>query len=419
MKCLCAARIDELADSNEPAIIQKKDDHSPRAGANNNAQPLNESTSKVVDEADESILQVDNFTEEEMHYDPVNVSINAPDDEFNLDDNESSGDEGVPEDKFPEDFLIDATSVATTESEVAFHQPESTLCAKGKGADKQHDFRNDPEVWKWVQKLVSEEIRNSQKTTTPAKGSNSSPVAKSPSDTTVYALPLHRINKNRPINVMDRMVNKDLARSYNLLNVDPVESQVTQGIEEIRLNLPNIAGVGRLPTDRRVESDDAIPGPSTQQDLAAEARKRGNEAITEAEKFKASVAPLPGMNNMQYFSTEAMDDEFFHITSHIDNSLKEKIEKGEFVDLEKLLARPYQQIQNAQRLELITKDGNTYFAPVNDRGGKIGNVKRWEQAFRVYAAIYSKANPSRSAEIWQYVHVIHTAASAYAWDNVM
>ena len=36
----------------------------------------------------------------------------------------------------------------------------------------------------------------------------------------------------------------------------------------------------------------------------------------------------------------------------------------------------------------------------------------------MYAAIYSKANPTRSAEIWQYLHIINTAASSYAWENV-
>ena len=34
------------------------------------------------------------------------------------------------------------------------------------------------------------------------------------------------------------------------------------------------------------------------------------------------------------------------------------------------------------------------------------------------AAIYSEANPSRAAEIWQYIHVINTATSSYIWENV-
>ena len=46
------------------------------------------------------------------------------------------------------------------------------------------------------------------------------------------------------------------------------------------------------------------------------------------------------------------------------------------------------------------------------------DCKKWEQAFRVYEAIYSKANSSRSAEIWHYLYIINTAVSSYAWENV-
>ena len=53
-----------------------------------------------------------------------------------------------------------------------------------------------------------------------------------------------------------------------------------------------------------------------------------------------------------------------------------------------------------------------------DRDKKISGVHKWEQAFRVYAAIYSQANPLRSAEIWQYVYIINKAASVFSWHNV-
>ena len=33
-------------------------------------------------------------------------------------------------------------------------------------------------------------------------------------------------------------------------------------------------------------------------------------------------------------------------------------------------------------------------------------------------AIYTRANHERSSEIWQYIYVIHTVASANPWDNV-
>ena len=60
---------------------------------------------------------------------------------------------------------------------------------------------------------------------------------------------------------------------------------------------------------------------------------------------------------------------------------------------------------------LYQRDGLTYFAPAkNDQ--KISNIHKWEQA------IYSKANPHRTSEIWQYVYGINTAANSFHWNNV-
>ena len=67
---------------------------------------------------------------------------------------------------------------------------------------------------------------------------------------------------------------------------------------------------------------------------------------------------------------------------------------------------------------LFVKDEMTYFTPTVERDLKINNIQHWEQAFWVYAAIYSKANPSRVSEIWQYVHIINSAATTYQWSNI-
>ena len=113
-------------------------------------------------------------------------------------------------------------------------------------------------------------------------------------------------------------------------------------------------------------------------------------------------------------------DDFFHVACHIDSNLKAKIERGEFIDLERLLPKErfgYRSSAEGNKLELVSKDGVAYFTPVNDRS-KISGIRTWEQAFRVYAAIYSKAQPSRASEIWQYIYAINLAAASYAWDNV-
>ena len=51
-------------------------------------------------------------------------------------------------------------------------------------------------------------------------------------------------------------------------------------------------------------------------------------------------------------------------------------------------------------------------------GVKGNNVRKWDQAFRIYSMTYCNANPDRAGEILQYVDIIHTAAASYSWDNV-
>ena len=117
------------------------------------------------------------------------------------------------------------------------------------------------------------------------------------------------------------------------------------------------------------------------------------------------------------------DDEFFNITCHIDPNLQAKIAKGEYVDLERLLpkdpAGPDGNIDDSDesKVELVSKGGHMYFKPIQNN--QINGLHKWEQAFRVYAAIYTQNNPDRACEIWQYMHVINVAASAYQWSNML
>ena len=188
------------------------------------------------------------------------------------------------------------------------------------------------------------------------------------------------------------------------------------------------------------------------------ARIRAEQAIIEAEKFKAAVATPPGRGtiNVNFLTgqdnvctpghqtgmaevatggniqqvggvgiTDAVgitDDDFFHLICHIDPALKLKIEKGEYVDLDRLLSKdrtgPWSGDQfDCERLEWVKTENGTFLMPAK-RQSKINGFRRWEQAFRVYATIYCGANPHRAREIWQYIFVINTAASAFIWDNV-
>ena len=74
------------------------------------------------------------------------------------------------------------------------------------------------------------------------------------------------------------------------------------------------------------------------------------------------------------------DDDFFHVTCHLDDNLREKIERGEFVDLERLLPKD-RQSGKAQddKIEIFSRDGVAYFAPTQDRSGnRINGLRKWE-----------------------------------------
>ena len=125
----------------------------------------------------------------------------------------------------------------------------------------------------------------------------------------------------------------------------------------------------------------------TSQEQAGEVQEsdKGDQMIMEAEKFQAMVEPPRGKSNLTHnselgpvealknvdqselnFKHEQVDyDKFFHLTCHVDGSLKSKIEKGKFVELDKLL--PKRKLHDDNRLEWVTKDGLTFLSPVQDR----------------------------------------------------
>ena len=82
-----------------------------------------------------------------------------------------------------------------------------------------------------------------------------------------------------------------------------------------------------------------------------QARDRAQEMIVEAKQFKAAVNLPKGIIDNPFYKEGGGipdDDEFFHITCHIEPTLKAKIERGEYVELEKLLPK----IKNSAREEV-------------------------------------------------------------------
>ena len=142
-------------------------------------------------------------------------------------------------------------------------------------------------------------------------------------------------------------------------------------------------------------------------------RETLEKLIVEAEKSKIQMFNPTGNKSL----IEVHDD-FFHHSSHIDGTLIAKIEAGKFVELEKLIPKE-KFIHSDGWLQMIYGDGAQFLQPVSEKDTPpINNPRRWEQAFDIYATIYTMKYPHRATEIFRYMFNIRSAATVYVWDNV-
>ena len=138
-------------------------------------------------------------------------------------------------------------------------------------------------------------------------------------------------------------------------------------------------------------------------------------------EFNMIIDQLPKMTldaNSEYVHSAMVDENYLVLGNHVDESTKMKIVRGDYIDLSKLLPKDrVMTMDEPQRMELVTKEGHMYWVPAAE-SSRISNFGKWEQAFRIYANIYSKAYLHRSSELLQYSHLIHTASLSFMWDNV-
>ena len=136
---------------------------------------------------------------------------------------------------------------------------------------------------------------------------------------------------------------------------------------------------------------------------------QAEKLMLESEKYKTVLAAPKGMvpidDDIKLLRKFDDDDDFFHVSCHVDQSMKNKIEAGEYVELEKLLPKEHSarlgcsMSKDSEYMQLVNRDGQTYFAPARSLNERINGIKKWDQAFCIYTAIYSEANPSHASEI--------------------
>ena len=147
--------------------------------------------------------------------------------------------------------------------------------------------------------------------------------------------------------------------------------------------------------------------------------ERAERLIREAELAKAEIFPVSGntLVTQRYCKTAVIDEGYMAVGGHVDEQTYVKIQRGEYVDFGKLIQKDKVLVEEDQRLEMVVRAGRTFYVPVQETA-TIGSYVKWEQAFRVFANIYTKVNPHRSSELIEYNHVIHTISTVYAWDNI-
>ena len=97
----------------------------------------------------------------------------------------------------------------------------------------------------------------------------------------------------------------------------------------------------------------------------------------------------------------------FPIGHHVDQSTKQKIICGQFVNLPQLLVRDP---TNAQPTSTLTMDSQGNIVSQPKQLAKIGSIERWTDAFLIYASIFLAAHPHRLQQLFKYLHDIRLGA---------
>lgn len=148
-------------------------------------------------------------------------------------------------------------------------------------------------------------------------------------------------------------------------------------------------------------------------------REQADAVIRDLHQNKAELAK-PSGESEQFMASLLRDFKHFHLTSHVDPKVRERIKGKDFtVDFRRLLPRSRARAKYDDRLQVVHQEGSTYFVPAGERDVRdINTYKTWEVAFKIFMGIYNESWPERMQELLQYSHVIQTASLTHPWENV-
>ena len=231
---------------------------------------------------------------------------------------------------------------------------------------------------------------------------------------------------------------KDPEISFNYKNRDSTSSEekvnTSDEFMEVDVNERFIAECAREAANSKSrllrDEEGCNEGTSSHDQTRERQISRSDQFIREVEASKARMIKTPGeLTNHSVFNAKELeviqhsvvvDENYMVVGAHLDRNLQSKIINSEYVDFSKLISRDQIGREDENRNELVSRGGSTFFVPVADRliGGGINNFSKWEQAFRIFANVYTKVFPHKASELIQYNHTIYTAAQNFSWENV-
>ena len=258
----------------------------------------------------------------------------------------------------------------------------------------------------------------------------------SPSESTIYkqaVQPNHRTSTsseeadqdNESQNYSDEETYPSRSLNFNTIpkNLSERSGRSGDGQEERARTRdgPSSSGAARFPS--QPPRGPPQPTPEERADSmvreAEAAKVRMLEVAGKGHSNMGACAPVTQQLQGQYAHSAMVDESFLLVAAHIDNTLRERIERGEYIDFSRLIPTDQVLGENENRMQWVQENGELFLTPASNRQ-RVGihSFLRWEQAFRVFSDIYTRAHPARAAELIQYNHIIGTAAATYTWENV-
>ena len=246
------------------------------------------------------------------------------------------------------------------------------------------------------------------------------PTKESVSEDTIYT----RVVKDRQSSSTEEIDTSDECINISPPSIDAHKINSMNSVTRQRLNQINRRSI----LDQEVDND-GPPGTSKDTEgrqLDAEQglspQERAEQMIRDAENAKARIMTTPGKVQQiditrEFVHSVMVDESYSVVAAHVDEATYDKIIQCKYVDFAKLIPKDKIHEEEDNIMQLVWRNGRTFYAPVKE-GVTINSFNKWEQAFRVFANIYTQEYPHRSAQLIQYNHVIHDIAQTYLWSNV-